>query len=80
MKKVFKLKQTGQAGSDPLSALDQAVLDIVGKDSVQVKGLSIVDDPPKFAGVANRESDKPVCFPGNYFSELYLVMSEHVWL
>jgi len=40
MKKVFKLKQTGQAGLDPLSALDQAVLDIVGKDSVQGPMLS----------------------------------------
>jgi hypothetical protein len=45
MRKVDEGRKTGAAGQK-LSALDDMVLNIIGRDSVYLKGLEQPDDPP----------------------------------
>ena len=45
-KKVQLNNQTGQGGSNQLTDLDEAVLDIIGRDSVYLNGTGLEDDRP----------------------------------
>ncbi len=66
MKKVQRNGQTGHGGTDTLTTLDEAVLDIIGRESVQVKGLGIHHDTPQLGtDVSKSEARNPICFPGN---------------
>ena len=68
MKKVSLNSQTGQDGSNGLSDLDHKVLDIIGRDTVQLKGIGVQDDPPQFGSPREQSTDisrnTVVCIPG----------------
>lgn len=53
MKKFQNLKKTGAGGDQQLSALDEAVIDIIGRESVQLKGLDLPDYSPKIGQKVN---------------------------
>lgn len=46
VKKVQQSNQTGEGGSARLSPLDDAVLDVIGRESVYLKGTDLPDDLP----------------------------------
>lgn len=49
MKKFQDKKKTGAGGDQQLSQLDDAVIDIVGRDSVHMKGLPLPDFSPQMS-------------------------------
>lgn len=68
-KKVALKRQTGQDGSDGLSDLDHAILDIIDRKSVQLIGIDVPDDPPHFLTSGEQtpmipEQRRIVCIPG----------------
>ena len=46
-----KNDQTGAGGENQLSPLDHTVLDIIGCDSVQIKGKDLEDDSPQIGSL-----------------------------
>ena len=67
LKKMKKNDQTGAGGEDQLSPLDHAVLDIIGRDSVQIKGIGLEDDSPQIGSLelsSKMTSTTAVCIQG----------------
>ena len=67
LKKMKKNDQTGAGGEDQLSPLDHAVLDIIGRDSVQIKGIGLEDDSPQIGSLelsSKMSSTTAVCIQG----------------
>lgn len=74
-------QQTGQGGAEQLSPLDHAVLDIIGRESVQIKGLGLPDDSPQIGPTAEAQNNQStaVCIPGNN-QKKKLIESNHTLL
>lgn len=72
MEKFKKTGRTGEGGSCCLTALDEAVLDVLGRDSTYLKGIDVPKDAPVLPALQGsrisqrNDSDQILSFPGTF--------------